>query len=162
MCVVTRWQCLSCLNFSVKRGETPDVLLLLASDIHGLLPLNAQEFYMKIHRLLVFAPLMFGLAPSASFADCNPACRGQKVCRYDSTRNPQFYCHKPPAGAASAAPSPRAPDAPKAAYKWEGPDFDVTKSAKSTTTSSASSPKRAPDPNAQYNPKEVGVDKTKH
>ena len=158
MCVVTRWQCLSCLTFSVKLGETPDVLLLLASDIHGLLPLNAQEFYMKIHRLLVFAPLMFGLAPSASFADCNPACRGQKVCRYDSTRNPQFYCHKPPAGAASAAPAPAAPNAPKAAVKWELSEFDAAKSAKSTTTSSAPSPKRAPGLNAQYNPKEIGVD----
>ena len=121
---------------------------------------------MKFHRLLMLAPLMFGLAPSASFADCNPACRGQKVCRYDSTRNPQFYCQRPPSAASKSSnffdeyEQPKAKsNATKAAAKRDGPDFDAAKSAKATPASGTSVPKRASEPNAQYNPKEIGNDR---
>ena len=62
---------------------------------------------MKSHRLLILTPLLFGFAASASLADCNPPCRGNKVCRYDSTHNPQFYCKKPPVASATSAQTTR-------------------------------------------------------
>lgn len=59
-------------------------------------------------------PIVAALAAMPSFADCNPPCRNGKVCRYDSTHNPQFFCRKPATAQAAAAPSqsPAAPAKP--------------------------------------------------
>lgn len=64
---------------------------------------------MKLVRLFIAASLLAGIAPSVVFADCNPPCKGDRVCRYDSTHNPQFFCRKP------AAPQSAAPTAPASA-----------------------------------------------
>jgi len=48
------------------------------------------------------------LAPSTAFADCSPACTGGKICRYDSTRSPQFYCAAPKATYGKNPTAPRA------------------------------------------------------
>jgi hypothetical protein len=61
---------------------------------------------MNISRVLALAGLLVTVAPAVSFADCNPPCKGNRVCRYDSTHNPPFFCRKPPAAAvAQQAPS---------------------------------------------------------
>ena len=62
---------------------------------------------MKLVRSLIAASLLVGVAPNVVFADCNPPCKGDRVCRYDSTHNPQFFCRKPvaPQSAASAVPA---------------------------------------------------------
>jgi hypothetical protein len=68
---------------------------------------------MKLIRLFVAASLFAGIAPNVVFADCNPPCKGNRVCRYDSTHNPPFFCRKPPAGAAvQQAPTPVNSSAP--------------------------------------------------
>ncbi len=64
---------------------------------------------MKIIRSLIAASLLAGIAPNVVFADCNPPCKGNRVCRYDSTHNPQFFCRKPVAPQAAASPAPAAP-----------------------------------------------------
>ena len=94
------------------------------------------------------------MAPVTASADCNPPCRHGKVCRYDSTHNPQFYCHKPPVTYAAPA-SPTTPGATKQASppatraaaqnnaattpaegaqhkqaKWELSEMDAAKNAK--------------------------------
>ena len=123
---------------------------------------------MKLIRSLIASSLLAGITPGVAFADCNPACRGQKVCRYDSTRNPQFYCHKPPVAASQSSqwvnsvefPAAKS-NTPKAATKWDGAGGESAKSAKPTPVTGTSTPKRASDPNAQYNPKEIGIDKVK-
>lgn len=51
---------------------------------------------MKVHRILVIAAVFAGGGVSApAFADCSPACVSPDVCRYDSTRSPQFFCASP-------------------------------------------------------------------
>jgi hypothetical protein len=64
---------------------------------------------MKLVRSLIAASLLAGIVPSVVFADCNPPCKGDRVCRYDSTHNPQFFCRKPVAPQAAASPAPAAP-----------------------------------------------------
>lgn len=79
------------------------------------------------------------MVPLTANADCNPTCRHGKVCRYDSTHNPQFYCHKPPSAQAAAR------TAPVSDPRQQRPGLRAgTRQA-----------------NAQYNPKELGVDKRK-
>lgn len=46
------------------------------------------------------------LAAMPSFADCNPPCKGNRVCRYDSTHNPQFFCRKPVAAQSATTTAP--------------------------------------------------------
>ena len=76
-----------------------------------------------------------GFAAMPSFADCNPPCRNGKVCRYDSTHNPPFFCRKPPT-AQAASPAPVSQPGQGAVVK--------------------PGPRQA---SAQYNPKELGVDR---
>ena len=74
---------------------------------------------MKLVRLVITASLLAGVAPSIVFADCNPPCKGDRVCRYDSTHNPQFFCRKPvaPQSASGAAPAaPAVAPAPTAGF----------------------------------------------
>ena len=79
------------------------------------------------------------IAPVTASADCNPPYRHGKVCRYDSTHNPQFYCHKPPSAQAAAK------TAPVSDPRRQHPGLRAgTRQA-----------------NTQYNPKELGVDKRK-
>lgn len=80
------------------------------------------------------------LAPLTASADCNPACRHGKVCRYDSTHNPQFYCHKPPSAQSATTAPPRNATAPLPGNR----------------ASDSPTPRKAA---AQYNPKEIGIDK---
>jgi hypothetical protein len=77
---------------------------------------------------LMIAGLLTAVAATSSFADCNPPCRNGKVCRYDSTHTPPFFCRKPPT-AQAASPAAEAKLTPR-------------------------------QPNAQYNPKEVGIDRS--
>lgn len=67
---------------------------------------------MKVHRILVIAALFAsGGVSLPSFADCSPACVSPDVCRYDSTRSPQFFCASPNSrfkgGAGGIATTPR-------------------------------------------------------
>jgi len=61
---------------------------------------------LKLSRFLVLSGLILGAAPTVSFADCSPACSGGDICRYDSTRSPQFYCAAPKS---KSVAGPRAP-----------------------------------------------------
>jgi len=80
--------------------------------------------------------------PPLAFADCNPPCRNGKVCRYDSTHNPPFFCRKPPsAQAAVSSPAPAA-----------SPANPVQRQV------ARQGPRKAV---AQYNPKELGIDRRK-
>lgn len=110
---------------------------------------------MKLVRLLIAASLLAGVAPNVVFADCDPPCKGSRVCRYDSTHDPQFFCRKPAAPQAAPAASGVAP-APATGYvskidlpsarskdstansktsqtgncKWDGPELGSTNRAR--------------------------------
>ncbi len=99
-------------------------------------PFLWKEIHVKFILFLIVTSLVACLAPNVALADCNPPCKGNRVCRYDSTHNPQFFCRKPAAAPSAANASPAA-SRPNEATKRTGP----------------SKPK-----NAQYNPKELSVD----
>lgn len=119
---------------------------------------------MKPKVKLIVAGLLTALAASASFADCNPPCKGNKVCRYDSTHNPQFFCRKPPAAAVAAKQSPQPAEAVASKtgkarpYIGGGEDGQSIRRKQPGMTSSPT-PKNSAS--AQFNPKELGVDKGK-
>lgn len=114
---------------------------------------------MKIYRAVILAGLLVGFAPSV-FADCNPPCRGQKVCRYDSTRTPQFYCQRPVSGAAAnqASAAVVTPSATRPVMNKNCQEFESIKGENSNPQCNTQPKKNA---SAQYNPKEVGVDKVR-
>lgn len=95
---------------------------------------------MKLIRSLITVSLLAGITPNVVFADCNPPCRGDRVCRYDSTHNPQFFCRKPaaPQSAASAAPAGSGV-APAPAAGWVYRDeFPTARSKESQAISKSS------------------------
>ena len=95
---------------------------------------------MKLARLLIAASLLAGIAPNVVFADCNPPCKGDRVCRYDSTHNPQFFCRKPVAPQSASSPVPVSPAvAPAKPAGWvNSVEFPAARSKDSSATSKTS------------------------
>jgi len=118
---------------------------------------------MKLKTLLFASASMVGatLVPATSFADCSPACSGGDVCRYDSTRSPQFYCAAPktksvagpraPVGAGSAGAVQKAAPTSGATARTAGPgpkpasqySFGANQTAQTVNAKSNGAPKRS-------------------
>jgi hypothetical protein len=104
-----------------------------------------------------------GLAAMPSFADCNPPCRNGKVCRYDSTHNPPFFCRRPPT--AQSAPV-TARNAGPGALQVANPQTAKSANLGDTATHEVGhrgvkSQRPRNNAAAQYNPKELGVDRAR-
>ena len=97
------WDCW-CAPAMTRRGA-PSVLRRANRNF----TFNSQGICMKLVRSLIAASLLVGVAPNVVFADCNPPCKGDRVCRYDSTHNPQFFCRKPVAPQSASSPAPVGP-----------------------------------------------------
>ena len=111
---------------------------------------------MKLIRSFIAVSLLAGVTPNVVFADCNPPCKGDRVCRYDSTHNPQFFCRKPVAPQSAAGVGPAAPTVVPAKPAGYVSKIDLP-SARSKD-SSANSKNRTAD-NCKWEPTEYDANK---
>lgn len=95
-----------------------------------------------LYAVLLMSAVLLGGHVAPAYANCSPPCRNGTVCSYDSTRKPPSFCRKPRADQRAASTL-----LPAAA-----PTNPVQRGT------AQQGPRRPP---AQYNPKELQVDKRK-